>query len=288
MSEIKKYDRVLCWGLVEELVLGVVNQAEIVNLKPQTEIPIAEIVKCLGKRVLIVGSYFSSDSIRVLSAATTADVLVFSEADLKKYTESERVQLAPWVHPKNSSFIIPDAPEWTMHLLRRTRGKSAGETPDDEAFYRGMLLIGSEKGLNVEATIQAMFKGELVSEQALIDLGHMVQRVSEYHARENVEFSGKLIKVGKYSARIVSASVVPVMPMVMEAAKGVDIGISQRYNQKEGTTQVTFYTLTPDKVDLGFVHEKPFEGGGRPDCKGKTFKGIVDIAELCKQVAMSS
>lgn len=215
--------------------------------------------------------------------AKSVDLIVCSEQDIKKYGEdSDSVFLAPWTpnDQKSRTFQLPSAPTWTGHIGRRTRGKAAGETPDDEAFYRGLLLAGSEKGLDLEATFRAMFKNELGSESSLVELGHMVERVANHHAKESVQFSGKIIQVGPYKARIVAASMVPVMPTVIAAAQDVDMGISHRYNYQTDTTQVTFYTLHPDKVDLGFLHKAPFHVGGRPDCKGKTIKGKVDVELL--------
>jgi len=276
------YDAVISWGLIEELVAGIVFGAENVVLKPKDAIP-ADVIECLsGKRLLICGSYFTPESVATLRTRAQVDVMVFSEKDLTKY-------------PDAKLFELKGASPWVQHILRRTR---PGELPEDEAFYRGLLMVGAERGFNLEQTLRAMFSEELKVAQFstkvdekytgleadLIRMGSLILQVDEYRAKENAELTGLLFQLGPYKARIVSASVIPVMPTVMAAAKGVDIGISERYNQKEGVTQVTFYTYTPSKVDLSFVNKAPIEGGGRPDCKGKTFRGRVDVLALCKQI----
>lgn len=288
MTESKKsYDAVLSWGLVEELLAGVVYNAENIVLKTKDVIPDDILSYLEGKKVLVCGSYFTHNSVAELSKrAAKVDVVVFSEKDLEKYTNTKLYQLT-------------EGPAWGQHLLRRTRGTAAGEVPEDEAFYRGLLTAGTAANLTLEQTLRAMMADELKIgvnealkfskeytglEEELIKLGVATQRVDEVRAYENVKLTGLKFQLGKYTACIVSASVIPVMPVVVEAAKQADIGISERYNRKEDITQVTFYTLDPDRVDLSFVHKAPFEGGGRPDCKGKTFKGRVDILELCKKI----
>jgi hypothetical protein len=239
--------------------------------------------------VLICGSYFKSAAVEhLIKCGALVNVMVYSETDLTKYTNAKL-------------YSLHEGPGWVQHILRRTRGKAAGEVPEDEAFYRGFLMSTAIAKLTIEQGLQALLKDELKIDMApiaksskeylgieseLIKIGFDIQRADDYRAAENVALSGRKFKIGKYSACIVSASIIPVMPIVIAAAKEADIGISERYNQKEDITQVTFYTLSPD-VNLSFVNKPPFEGGGRSDCKGKTFKGRVDVLKLCEGLSTS-
>jgi hypothetical protein len=266
------YDVVVCReGLAEEVLAAALLGKRAWLLPKVNRLPEELFGTVCGQRVLVCGSYYDpADVARLTGIASSAHVFVYDPKERSKYHGAKFVDS---IFPDEALARWP----WAVHILRRTRGPQAGEIPDDEAFYRGALLRARQNQLDLdmlfawlgvqEPSAQENWVGECTAQ------GHLVLQVLEQQAQEIVQLSSNLLEVHGYSARMVVGAAMPVMPLVIEAARDVDLGINWRYNLKTNSTHLTFYTHSPDRVDLSFVERAPFNGGGRRECKGVTVCG---------------
>jgi hypothetical protein len=228
-------------------------------------------------KVVVFGSYWDSASIqKVDKVAASLVVFVHSDSDVAKY---------PGVTTRvldQSALAIGVHESWLSHLYKRD---TSAATDEDEAFHRGMLVRYA--GSCLDETLQKWvysFDDDNTLRQSAIEFGKSIVEYNNYLAKETVKANSLDVYVGKsigqkYRARLVISGPILVMPVVMAAAKDYDVGINMRQGA-DGNTRFTFFTRNSDNIDLSFVNQAPFNGGGKPYCKGCSVARTVDVTTI--------
>ncbi len=258
----------ICWPLIRELATTLIFASRVhVFEEKKKEFSDADFSLCVGRTVLLCGTYYDQKSIEtVVEKAKKVTVYVFSESELGKY--GDKVEYVTDLRTEALTLLYP----WLNCLFRRC---TKDEQQYDEAFYRGFLLECSTKNLGITEGLRKLIDGKFSLQfTEMVENGVTVKKVHEMDAKNAAKFNGRKIKwgpFGMYDAYLVIAGPNPVMPTVMEAARQPDVhlGISMRYTI-DGKTRFTFYSSGKDNINLDCVHEAPYHGGGRPECKGTT------------------
>lgn len=286
-SGAKGYNQIVLRGLPKEYVFVALYPEAKVHLVSASDAHITFVPEA-SDRILILGSYIKGAELAAWQlehklSPDSCTILVNSNVDLEGYTKAGVMGVTRFALPASS-------PPWMLHFVRRTSGKSGGEIPDDEYFYRGAMDIGSDRKLDVSSIVHALMHDALGTHEELISRGKLIVDTQNKTAREQVKFSGRVFKwthrTKESTVCVVYGGVTPIMPLAMAAAEVADIGVHARYNAKTDETAVTAYTFSPERTDLAFMNEAPWNGGGECECKGTTLRGFVNVLNLFAGVAL--
>ena len=128
-----------------------------------------------------------------------------------------------------------------------------------------------------------------ISEAELIKDGMTVALEHSRVANDIVQLGAitilKELLSGTISVRLVVSGPVLVMPVARALVQAADVGVVVRYNLAQKTTSLTFYTETG--ADLSWTENEPWNGGGRPNCKGTTHPALMPIDTLIEWLELS-
>lgn len=269
--------------MVEELIHGYVLCNEVLCVGKEIFLSEETLSKVEGTNVLLFGTYWTKETVSALTVrAKSTTVIVYSETDFNRYypmpAHCKHLHIETLLSKTHHKMHF-----WIKPLLNRTRPTG---TEEDEQFYRGLLYLGKVNGKkDLESLIPALVRKELMFVRDHIYLtGQTIHNLQKMESEEIVERYSIELTLRGYRACLVVGGAQPVMPLVMAAAskEGVDIGVNVRFYANENVTRITFYTHK-ESVDMEFVHESPFNGGGRRECKGCTVKGwFANVEKLVK------
>lgn len=269
--EEREFDVAFCRPLIEETACALLK-AKLVSCSGKIhELTPAQIASAENKKVILFGSYWKEESVAALAnAASSVTSVVFSEGEISKYSSwvqmctTDKGILSPRIHSRYP---------WLHYILTKNR---LGVSKEHEAFYRGFLHYGKTRfRTEVKDILEAAFNGEFViSITACMEAGNVILEHNEQESMDMViRYSVTLFR-GSTSLRFIIGGAQPVMPLVMEAARHADIGVNVRFYAQENVTRFTFYTWSPEQVDLSFVKKILPESGGEAHCKGGNRPGF--------------
>lgn len=269
MFALPHWNVVISRGLIEELVITAVVDKEAIFLKTgDTECH--GITEEAHPVFLVCGSYLSSDAIRGLQAQGPVTVWLYSDDDIAKYDDLTDLSII--------RHMAPYVPEKLHPLLDRKA------FPDGEDFYRGFLEhrpVSSAGGPDVLlAMVKEFADGRLGNYEHLRDVGRAIVRNQKHVAQQCVLYASIAWEsLDGTRFQFVNGSHCPVMPFAEAASEHVDVGVNVRYNFLTDQTQLTF--LSHNSTDLSFVGRSPINGGGKPECKGVTLSGFLNLDAIC-------
>lgn len=309
------FDVIIGWvPLVEEIVAaecyGNPQGYTLLAMKPHGQVFKDEHLElCKGKRVLVCGSYFSDGELdRLALVAARVDAWLYCDGDVLRSNTTK--------HFRGSFHIDLNRFPRALRLIRRALEPKSPHAEDDEHFYRGLMHHGYAESFTHEEVVRCWLRGGwTLTEEELIQDGVTIAVEHDRVAEDIVRVGSKAVakelhmkvdttkvvydnsdsnpakwtekaglvtfetKVVPIKIRLVVAGPVLIMPVARALVRtGADVGVVVRYNLEQDTTSVTFYTESG--TDLRWVDPAPWNGGGRPECKGTTLPTLLPIADL--------
>lgn len=264
---------IFAWPLMEEVVYAIqqqkvgINTAYTINEDKSKDIDLSHVPEAT-KIIVLVGSHWDILSVKKAKDAGKSVKMVtwtgngVPDSEMAQYIDEGMVYM-DWTDTK-SSF------NWKQMLANGQPGCPLKYSHEDlESFIQG-LLFGSGKNMVkvLEDWINGT-EGEPMEDKVnhFISIGETLAKSRHQVAQDtvNVKRFTREISIGGYRGRVVLSGPFNVINLTKEAAKGFDIGVCLRheFDQRLGETQtrLTFYTETPEKVDLSFLKEYPYKGG---------------------------
>lgn len=291
-DELHRFDVIIGSNpLVEEIVAAECYGApgyKIVALRQMFGFPAPDSDVWKGKRVLQCGTYLP---VTVLSAiadnAASVEVWPYSPDEVARIQKEDvKGHLNVALFDVDTA-VFPRA----KRLIRRSLsgGRNTPEAAEDNQFYRGLMHHAYAEPFTHEEAICAWLRGEqLLTEEQLIMDGVTVEMEHCRIADDIIMEGGLLISLAarvekdtiwNCDMRVVATGSALVMPIAQALVKGGEfIGVVIRPNLKNRTTSVTAYT--EQDADLSWMEEAPWNGGGKPNCKGATLQGLVPLETL--------
>lgn len=277
----RDFHTAIVWPLPDELAVGCVRAAHVICGGKVEELPHEVFCMVENKSVLLVGSHWTTETVAKLETMSSKlCITVFSETDMNKFSGyGSSIFTMEGIFSPRDYEIYP----WLHYLWNRNVPGSDKKTQKtQEAFYRGLLDFGKKRGyVEVFDLLAALCRNDLkINEDELIRYGKCIARHYRLECADWVKrhaiYMPVVWKDKLYRACIIIGGPAPVMPLVKAAAAVARIGVNVRFYASEDVTRFTFYTFQPDEVDLSFVNELPFGGGGSNECRGANLKGFLE------------
>lgn len=279
-----KFDVVIRSNLLNEVGIGAFRALDhLVLLRGQSTLTPSQLSDVVaGNTVLLCGGYLSEDAVsKLCDVAKSVHFWPKSASETDKY--GDWVTVISTSLPVSEEIIAEHA--WFDSVLKYfSNDTPSSEKPFHTNVYNGLIALTKQK--NVDATEEDIIKFAMHYNTAvrpclfveqLRDAGELRAAFTRQHAHDVVRINGREVRCGpngKYTATMVIAGPTLVVAIAQAAAEKSSVGINVREG-KDGRYRFTFCTKDPELVDLAFVSEPPFNGGGEAHMKGcSVAKGV--------------
>lgn len=252
--------------------------------RKQTFIPMKEYDVGPETSVLLIGNYWSKDSVEsLLNKTKHVTFYPMCEDDASSYSDvpgAERMKIL--------NFTLKEFEDigcrWIKAVARRHMGKA---TEEDEAIYRGLCAKKEEFSYH---TLCDLFDSLMEMDNDTLSAyiedarvhGEWITRVNDMNAKiitrdhgQIFEWKGLLIcTVQRLATPVVNYTIAASKAFSVNQGRNVDVGVSWCHDFANDVTRYSIRTEYPERVSLDFVKELIEHSGGPDHSKGGLLQGI--------------